>query len=202
MTKIYSKFFCMFTITMISLGLFNAGCTNQPKRTEALDTKMNSLSQSVEGLEPQISRLKKDLDAQVAEIDTMLNSQGNAHKLLEERVSETGSLIEKIKQNLDLVEEDKDKMIAQLDEFGTRLTRLEAASRISKAETNLTEKLLDDGIKSYSQQKFEEAISKWEEVLARNPAKLEAKFFIEIAKDRIKQTQIHEELKALLIQRK
>ena len=77
------------------------------------------------------------------------------------------------------------------------MNRLEAASRISKAETNLTEKLLDDGIKSYKQQKFEEAISKWEEVLARNPAKLEAKFFIEIAKDRIKQTQIHEELKVI-----
>ena len=75
-------------------------------------------------------------------------------------------------------------------------------SRISKAETNLTEELLDNGIKLYSQQKFEEAISKWEEVLARDSGKLEAKFYIEIAKDRIKQTQIHEELKALLIQRK
>ena len=202
MTKIYSKFFYMFTIMMISLGLFNAGCTNQPKRTEALDTKMNSLSQSVEGLEPQISRLKKELHTQVAEIDTMLNSQGNAHKLLEEKVSETGNTLEEIKQNMNSVDEDSGEMKAKLDELKTQLNQLETTSRISKAETNLTEKLLDDGIKSYSQQKFEEAISKWEEVLARNPAKLEAKFFIEIAKDRIKQTQIHEELKALLIQRK
>jgi outer membrane murein-binding lipoprotein Lpp len=202
MTKIHSKYFYMFTIMMISLGLFNAGCTNQPKRTEALDTKMNSLSQSVEGLEPQISRLKKDLDAQVAEIDAMLNSHGNAYKLLEERVSETGNLIEEIKQNLELVKEDEGNTKAQLDELGTQLNRLESLSKISKADTNLTEELLDSGIKFYRQQKFEEAIAKWEEVLARDHGKLEAKFYIEIAKDRIKQAQIHEELKALLIQRK
>ncbi len=202
MTKKYSKFFYMFTITMVSLGLFNAGCTYQPKRTETLETKMDTLSLSVKDLEPEISGLKKELDAQVAEIDTMLNSQGNAHKLLEERVSETGSLIQEIKQNLDLVEVDKDKIKSQLDELKAQLNQLETTSRISKADTGLTEELLDNGIKFYREQKFEEAISKWEEVLARDPDKLEAKFYIEIAKDRIKQTQIHEELKALLIQRK
>ena len=70
-------------------------------------------------------------------------------------------------QNLDLVEEDKGKMKVQLDELGTQLNRLESLSKITSAETNLTEELLDDAIKLYRQQKFEEAISKWEEVLAR-----------------------------------
>ncbi len=202
MTKKYSKYFYMFTITMISLGLFNAGCSNQPKRTEVLDIKMDSLSQSVEGLEPQISKLKKELDAQVAEIDTMLSSHSAAYKLLEEKVSETGSLTEKNKQNLDLVKEGKDNIKVQLEELETQLNQLEATLKTSKSDTNLTEELLDSGIKFYMQQKFEEAISKWEEVLARDPGKLEAKFYIEIAKDRVKQAQIHEDLKALLIQRK
>ena len=202
MTRKYSKYFYMFTITMVSLGLFNAGCTNQPKRTETLETKMDALSHSVKGLEPEISRLKKGLESQVAEIDTILNSQGNAHKLLEERVSETGDALQEIKQHLNSVEEGKGEMKVQLDELETQLNRLEATSRISKADTGLTEELLDNGIKFYMQQKFEEAISKWEEVLARDPGKLEAKFYIEIAKDRIKQNQIHEELKSLLIQRK
>ena len=188
MTKIYSKYFYMFTITMISLGLFNAGCTIQPKRTVALETKMDTLSHSVEGLEPEISRLKKKLDEQVAEIEASLSVQGN--------------LLQEIKQNLDLVEEDKGKMKVQLDELGTQLNRLESLSKITSAETNLTEELLDDAIILYRQQKFEEAISKWEEVLARNPGKLEAKFYIEIANDRIKEKEIREELKALLIQRK
>ncbi len=187
MAKIYSKYFYMFIITMISLGLFNAGCTLQPKRTVALETKMETLSHSVEGLEPEISGLKTKLDEQVAEIEASLSVQGN--------------LLQEIKQNLDLVEEDKDKMKVQLDELGTQLNRLETLSKKASAETSLTEELLDDAIILYRQQKFEEDISKWEEVLARNPGKLEAKFYIEIANDRIKEKEIHEDLKALLIQR-
>ena len=202
MTKIYSKYFYMFTITMISLGLFNAGCTNQQKRTATLETKMDTLSHSVESLEPEISGLNKKLDEQVAEIEASLSAQGNASKLLEKRVSETGNLLQEIKQNLDLVEEDKGKMKVQLDELGTQLNRLESLSKITSAETNLTEELLDGAIILYRQQKFEEAILKWEEVLAHDPGKLEAKFYIEISKDKIKQNEIHEDLKALLIQRK
>ncbi len=202
MTRIYSKYFYMFTITMISLGLFNAGCINQSKKTVTLETKMDTLSHSVEGLEPEIDKLNEKLDGQVAEIQTSLSAQGDEHKLLEDRVSETGNVIQEIKQTLDIAEKDKGDIKVQLEELSTQLNRLESLSKISKAETNLTEELLDNGIKLYSQQKFEEAISKWEEVLARDPGKLEAKFYIEIAKDRIKQTQIHEELKALLIQRK
>lgn len=188
MTKKYSKYFYMFTITMISLGFFNAGCTLQPKRTVALETKMDTLSHSVEGLEPEISGLKTKLDEQVAKIEASLSVQGN--------------LLQEIKQNLDLVEEDKGKMKVKLDELGIQLNRLESLSKITSAETNLIEELLDDAIILYRQQKFEEAISKWEEVLARNPGKLEAKFYIEIANDRIKENEIHEDLKALLIQRK
>ncbi len=202
MTRIYSKYFYMFTITMISLGLFNAGCINQSKKTVTLETKMDTLSHSVEGLEPEIDKLNEKLDGQVAEIQASLSAKGDEHKLLEDRVSETGNVIQEIKQTLDIAEKDKGDIKVQLEELSTQLNRLESLSKISKAETNLTEELLDNGIKLYSQQKFEEAISKWEEVLARDPGKLEAKFYIEIAKDRIKQTQIHEELKALLIQRK
>ena len=202
MIKKYSKYFYMFTITMISLGLSNAGCTNQQKRTVTLETKMDTLSHSVEGLEPEISGLNKKLDEQVAEIEASLNAQGNASKLLEKRVSETGNLLQEIKQNLDLVEEDKGRMKVQLDELGTQLNRLESLSKITSAETNLTEELLDGAIILYRQQKFEEAILKWEEVLAHDPGKLEAKFYIEIANDRIKEKKIHEDLKALLIQRK
>ena len=202
MTRKYSKYFYMFTITMISLGLFNAGCTLQPKRTVALETKMDTLSHSVDGLEPEINRLKKKLDEQVAEIKASLSAQSNARKLLEKRVSETGNLLREIKQNLDLVEEDKGKMKVQLDGLGTQLNKLETLSKITSAKTNLTEELLDDAIKLYRQEEFEEAISKWEEVLARDPGKLEAKFYIEIARNRIKEKEIHEDLKALLIQRK
>ncbi len=114
---------------------------------------------------------------------------------MEEELSETRILLQEIKQNLALVEEDKNKMKTQLEE-------LETLSKSTSAETSLTQDLLDKAIKLYRQDKFEEAITKWDEVLAHDPGKLEAKFNIEIAKDKIKEKEIHEELKELLIQRK
>ncbi len=202
MTKTYSRCSYMFTITMISLVLFSVGCTNPQKRTTTLETRMDTLSHSVKGLEPEFNELRKTLDTQVAEMEASLSIQGNANKLLQKRVSETANLLQEIKQNLGSIEEDKGKIKVQLDELEIQLNRLESLSIKSSAETKLTEELLDGAIKLYRQQKFKEAISKWEEVLAHNPGKLDAKFHIEIAKDRIKEKQIHEELKALLIQRK
>ena len=202
MSKIYSKYFYMFAIAIISLVSLNGGCANQPERIVALEKRLDAVSKSVEGLEPEINELREKLDKQESGIESTLSSQRLARNHLEKELSETDNLLKEIKQNLALVEEDKGKMKVQLDELGTQLNRLESLSKISSAETNLTEDLLNDAIKLYRQQKFEEAISRWEEVLAHDPGKLDAKFNIEIAKDRIKEKQIHEELEAILIQRK
>ena len=71
-----------------------------------------------------------------------------------------------------------------------------------KQKTALVEDLLDNAIQLYRQEKFEEAITKWEKALALDPSKLEAKFNIEIAQDRIKEKQIQEDLKSSRTQRK
>ena len=202
MIKIYSKYFYLFTIAIISLVLLNGGCVTQPERIVALENRLDAVSKSVEGLEPEINELREKLDKQESGIESTLSSQRLARNHLEKELSETEDLLNEIKQNLALAEEDKDKMKVQLDQLGSQLNRLESLSKISSAETNLTEDLLNDAIKLYRQQKFEEAISRWEEVLAHDPSKLDAKFNIEIAKDRIKEKQIHEELEAILIQRK
>jgi outer membrane murein-binding lipoprotein Lpp len=187
---------------MISLGLFNSGCTNQPKRNVTLEKKVDSLSNSVRGLEPQISGLKKQFDAQVAEIEASLSAQNNSHKLLEEKVSETGNFLQEIKQNIDLVEKDKDRMKVQLDEFGSQFNRLETVSKITERKLFLQKELLNNAVELYKQQKFKEAILKWEEVLATDPENPEAKFNIEVTNDRIKQNEKDKALKTLLAQKK
>jgi tetratricopeptide (TPR) repeat protein len=196
MAKINSKYFYMLTIAIISFVLFNVGCSSQPKRVDSLEEKVSALSHSVESLEPKIYELKEKLSEQGLGIATALNSQNSSRNRLEEGLRETRNLLQEIKQRLALIEEDKDKMQAQLNKLET------LCSKSTSAEAKLTEGLLDKAIKLYRQGEFEEAISKWEEALARDPGKLEAKFNIEIAKDRIKEKEMHEELKALLIQRK
>ncbi len=196
MAKTNSKYFYMLTIAIISFVLFNVGCSTQPKRFDILEEKVSTLSHSVESLEPKIYELKEKLSEQGLGIATTLSSQNISRNRLEEGLRETRNLLQEIKQSLALIEEDKDKMKTQLNKLET------LCSKSTGAEARLTEGLLDEAIKLYRQGEFEEAISKWEEALARDSGKLEAKFNIEIAKDRIKENEIHEELKALLIQRK
>ncbi len=192
----------MFAISIIFLVLINGGCATQPERIVTLENKLNALSNSIEDLEPGINELKKKIGKQESGIKATLNSQNNVKNYLETELSKTENLFQKIKQNLALIVEDNSKMKAQMKELGNQLKRLETISKLTAVETDLTKDLLDKAIKLYSQGKFEDAISRWEEVLAHDPGKLDAKFNIEIAKDRIKERQIHEELKALLIQRK
>jgi hypothetical protein len=68
--------------------------------------------------------------------------------------------------------------------------------------TSPVEVLLDKAIHLYREENLVEASAKWEEVLALDPSKLEAKFNIEIAQDRLKEKQIQEDLKSSRIQRK
>ena len=70
-----------------------------------------------------------------------------------------------------------------------------------KRKSSLVEELLDKAIRLYREESFEDAIAKWEEVLALDPSKLEAKFNIEIAQDRIKEKQIQKDLESTRIQK-
>ena len=95
----------------------------------------------------------------------------------------------------DNVEEDSGEVTEESTESIIKKTQ-------QKLEASLIEDLLDKAINLYRQEKFEEAIAKWQEVLSLNPSIHEAKFNIEIAHDRIKEKKIQEGLKSNLIQRK
>ena len=62
------------------------------------------------------------------------------------------------------------------------------------ANIAIVEDLLNEAIQLYREEEFEEAIAKWEKVLALDPSKLEAKFNIEIAQDRIEEQRIQDRI--------
>jgi tetratricopeptide (TPR) repeat protein len=253
MKKISSKYWYILTTVIISLGLFNSGCTqlekfsfgNKNKRINILEEKVESLSYNMGSLTTENYELKKNLseletiknqfneeytqikNIQIA-IETAQTSQNKASKRLEGELAETRTLLGKIEQQLAIVEDDKNSLKAKMEKLeASREKTAETdvvASKATVAEeekgnavesregliketqekrkTFLVEDLLDKAIQLYRQEKFAEAIAKWEEVLALDPSKLEAKFNIEIAQDRIKEKQIQEDLKASRTQRK
>ena len=253
MKKMSSKYWYILTTVIISLGLFNSGCTqlekfsfgNKTKRINILEEKVESLSYDMGSLTTENYELKKNLseletiknqlneeytqikNIQIA-IETAQASQNDARKHMEGELVETKVLLEKVKQQLTLVEKDKNSLKAKMKKLeSSRVKAAETETVASKAtaaeeekgnadksregltkeiqekrKISLVEDLLDKAIQLYRQEKFEEAIAKWEEVLALDPSKLEAKFNIEIAQDRIKEKQIREDLKASRTQRK
>lgn len=237
MKKMSSKYWYILTTVIISLGLFNSGCLQLEKfslggqskteRINILEEEVESLSNNIGSLTTENYKLKKNVvkletaknqlnnkytqikDKQIA-IEAAQTSQNKIRKNLEEELAETKDLLGKVKQQLTIVENDKNNLKTKREKLGA--PREKAAkeekgnvgeNRESLAqETSPVEDLLDKAIQLYREENFEEAIAKWEEVIALDPSKLEAKFNIEIAQDRIKEKQIQEDLKSSRIQRK
>ncbi len=233
MKKMSSKYWYILTTVIISLGLFNSGCyqlkfgQKKTERINILEEEVESLSNNIGSLTTENYELKKDLvkletaknqlnkeytqlkDKQIA-IEAAQTSQNEVRKNLEEELAETKDLLEKVKQQLAIVENDKNNLKTKLEKLGAPREKAaeEEKGNVGENRENLAqetspvEDLLDKAIQLYREENFEEAIAKWEEVIALDPSKLEAKFNIEIAQDRIKEKQIQEDLKSSRIQRK
>ncbi len=240
MKKMSSKYWYILTTVIISLGLFNSGCLQLEKfslggqskaeRINILEEEVESLSNNIGSLTSENNELKKNVvkleaaknqlnnkytqikDKQIA-IEAAQTSQNKIRKNLEEELAETKDLLGKVKQQLAIVENDKNNLKTKLEKLGAPREKAaeEEKGNVGENRENLAqetqetspvEDLLDKAIQLYREENFEEAIAKWEEVIALDPSKLEAKFNIEIAQDRIKEKQIQEDLKSSRIQRK
>ena len=197
----------------------------------SLTTENYELKKNLSELETVKNKLNEEYtqikNIQIA-IETAQASQNEARKHLEGELAETRNLLGKIEQQLAKVENDKNNLKAKLERLDASRAKDTKTETVAvkatdaeeekgnvdgnresltketqeKRKTSLVEDLLDKAIQLYRQENFEEAIAKWEEVLALDPSKLEAKFNIEIAHDRIKEKQIQEDLKSSRIQRK
>ena len=243
MKKMSSKYWYILATVIIFLGLFNSGCLQLEKfslggqskteRINILEEEVESLSNNIGSLTTENYELKKNVvkletaknqlnnkytqikDKQIA-IEAAQTSQNKIRKNLEEELAETKDLLGKVKQQLAIVENDKNNLKAKLEKLGAPREKAAeeekgnvgenrenlAQETQETQETSPVEDLLDKAIQLYREENFEEAIAKWEEVIALDPSKLEAKFNIEIAQDRIKEKQIQEDLKSSRIQRK
>ena len=228
---------------IIFLGFINSGCQQLEKfslgrqskteRINILEEEVESLSNNIGSLTTENDELRKNVvkletarnqlnkeytqikDKQIA-VEAAQTSQNKVRKNLEGELAETKSLLEQVKQQLAIVENDKNNLKAKLEKLEAPREKAaeEEKGNVGKSRENLAketqetqgispvEDLLDKAIQLYREENFEEAIAKWEEVIALDPSKLEAKFNIEIAQDRIKEKQIQEDLKSSRTQRK
>ncbi|MCP4253149.1 MAG: hypothetical protein GY775_07030 [Candidatus Scalindua sp.] len=195
-----------------------------------LTTENYELKKNFKELESVKSQLNKEY-TQIKDTQTALEktqaSNKTARNRLKGELAKTKVALEKIKQQLAKMELEKNSLKAKMETLeATRKTATQTEEVVDKTtnieteknytgqsrnnliketqenrKTSLVEELLNKAIRLYREESFEEAISKWEEVLVLDPSKLEAKFNIEIAQDRIKEKQIQKDLEKTHIQK-
>ena len=196
----------------------------------SLTTENYELKKNFRELETIKSQLNKEYtqikDTQ-ATLEKTQASNKTARTRLKGELAKTKVSLEKIKQQMAKMESEKKslkvrlktlettrKTAAQTDEVVDKTTNIDTKNSYTRQsrknliketqenhKTSLVEELLNKAISLYRKEHFEEAISKWEQVLVLDPSKLEAKFNIEIAQDRIKEKQIQKDLEKTHIQK-
>jgi chromosome segregation ATPase len=183
----------------------------------SLTTENYELKKNFSELEAVKSQLNKEytqIKNKQAALEKTQASDNTARSRLKGELAKTKVALEKITQHLAEMESKNNNLKAKLEILeATRDTAAlteEVVDKTAKIKTikgtdqsrkgliketqekrksSLVEDLLDKAIRLYREENFEDAIAKWEEVLALDPSKLEAKFNIEIAQDRIKETR-------------
>jgi len=159
MKKISSKYLSILTTVIITLGLFNSGCLNSKKfslrqskteRINILEEKVESLSYNIGSLTTENSELKKglvdletvknQLDKEYTQIVDKQNaleaaqtSQSEARRRLADELAETKDMLEKVKQQLTVVEQDKNGLREKLEKL--EASRAEPAEAVAATTT-------------------------------------------------------------------
>ena len=189
--------------------------------TENYELKKNVSEQ--EAVKSQLTREYTHIKNKQAALEKAQASDSLARNRLKGELAKTKVTLEKIKQYLVEMESEKNNLKTKLEILEATREAEEVIDKTAnikaekintyqnrkgliketqeKRKSSLVEKLLDDAIRLYREERFEGAIAKWEEVLVLDPGKLEAKFNIEIAQDRIKEKQIQKDLESTRIQK-
>ena len=196
----------------------------------SLTTENYELKKNFSELEAVKSQLNKEytqIKNKQAALEKTQASDNTARNRLKGELAKTKVALEKITHHLAEMESEKNNLKAKLEILETtRDITSQTEDVVDKAvntkaergdtgqsrksliketqeqrKSSLVEDLLDKAIRLYREESFEDAIAKWEEVLVLDPSKLEAKFNIEIAQDRIKEKQIQKDLEKTRIQK-
>jgi hypothetical protein len=189
--------------------------------TENYELKKNVSEQ--EAVKSQLTKEYTHIKNKQAALEKAQASDSLARNRLKGELAKTKVTLEKIKQYLVEMESEKNNLKAKLEILEATREAEEVVDKTAnikaekintdqsrkgliketqeKRKSSLVEKLLDEAIRLYREERFEDAIAKWEEVLVLDPGKLEAKFNIEIAQDRIKEKQIQKDLESTRIQK-
>lgn len=160
-------------------------------RLDGLSSRVELKDSAFETILAETQKSISDLEKKVTEIEkAKIDLQNQLLSLQAQRSRLMGS---KIELHTGTMKEEAKEMIAQGHEMIKEATGEKKSEEDKKREAiavnqekDALQELLDEALTLYREGSYNEAIGKWEEVLVIEPGNLEAKFNIEIAKEKIK----------------
>ncbi len=161
---------------------------------DSLNSRVELKDSSFEAILTETQKSITDIEKRLGEIEkAKIDLQNQLISLQTQRSRLIGS---KIDQQADAMKEEAKEMVEQGREMIKQATSERKSeedkkieSIVASQEKEALQKLLDDALTLYRDGNYKEAIAKWEEVLVIDTENLEAKFNIEIAKEKMKSTQ-------------
>ncbi len=169
----------------------DTNCSKLRNDLDGLSSRVELKDSSFETILTETQKNIHDLEKKIAEIEkAKTDLQNQLLGLQTQRSRLTGSRID---QHTEEMKEESKKMIDQGHEMIKETTGGKKSGEDKKIEEiaasqekEVLQKLLDQALVCYRDGHYNEAIGKWEEVLVIDPENLEAKFNIEISKEKIK----------------
>lgn len=174
------------------------------KHSDAIDTNYSNLNTTIDALSSKIARVEtRDSSFETTLSETQKNINDLSRKLTEmERLNDdlqnkaiasqplqpqVMSPEPEVPLQQEVKEEDAGEITEEKPETITETREETKTGEVSNGqEKELLQKLLDEALISYREGNYSDAIAKWEEVIAIDPESIEAKFNIEIAKEKLK----------------
>ncbi|MDR4506935.1 MAG: tetratricopeptide repeat protein [Candidatus Brocadiaceae bacterium] len=148
-------------------------------KDRSLETTLTDSQKAIKTIEDRLHGIEKantDLQNQIITLQTQrtYKTDSRVGKTDEAMREETRQMIE---QGREMIEEAKNGNLPKDEE--------EIKALVAGQSKEALQKLLDDALISYREGNYEEALRKWEEALVIDPENLEAKFNIEITREKI-----------------
>lgn len=149
-------------------------------KDNAFETVLAETQRNISALEKkmvEVEKIKTDLQNQLLGLQVQKSRIGGS-KIDQQAGAMKEEAKEMIKQGREMVKEATGEKKSEEDK------KIEAIAATHEAEA--LQKLLDEALTLYRDGQYQEAIGKWEEALVIDPSNLEAKFNIEITKEKTK----------------
>src|SRR3989304_1312013 len=161
------------------------------QKTSAIDTNYSKLNTTLDELSTQVATKDSSIKATVSETQKNISDLIQKLRKIEQAKTELQNQRSRITdseigQHSEAMKEEAMEMIKETKgERNSEEEKKEEETATGQGKEAL-QKLLDEALTLYRDGNYKDAIGKWEEALVIDPANLEAKFNIEIAKEKIK----------------